>query len=180
MCACSARVGYLSARFFLPFFLVSKLHCWTEDCCIPIVKSTGVGERRKRKNSRIIPTHGLQLARLICRNLLRGRAFLVEGVVEPDADGDGIADVRYQIWPRDAEADGCVVDVVDEVVHVGGGEVHEAVDLRSCVQYLCIPSQMPKGWEGEGGKGLTCACEGEPVYFGNSGDEQPRMMPKYS
>lgn len=124
-------------------------------------------------HSRIISTHGLQFARLIRCYLLRRRALFVEDVVEGDADGDGVADVGGEVWAGDTEGDGGVVDGVDEVVHRWGGEVHESVYLFCSVSTLEYIS-------GRKGKRCTCACEDEPVYCGNSGDEQPSMMPKYS
>lgn len=66
---------------------------------------------------------------LVRRDLLRRRAPLVEDVVQCDPNGYSVADMRDEIWARDAERDGGIVDVVDEVVHGGRGEVHEAVDL---------------------------------------------------
>ncbi len=92
---------------------------------------------------------------MIGSDFLRRGAFLVEDVVEGDADGDGVADVGDKVGAGDAEGDGGVVDVVDEVVHGWRGEVHESVDL-----FVRLVWGVGLGGREGGG---TCACEEEPV-----------------
>lgn len=60
---------------------------------------------------------------------LRGGAFLVEYIIKPHADGDGVSNVRDQVWASDAEGERGVVNVVDKVVHLGSFEIHKAVDM---------------------------------------------------
>lgn len=76
-----------------------------------------------------IRTNTLQPTRLILSNLLLGRTPLIKDIIDPDPDGNGVADVGDEIGPLDAEREGGVVDGVDEVVHFGRFEIHEAVDL---------------------------------------------------
>ncbi len=87
-------------------------------------------EGKQKRYSRIIPTDTLQLTRLVRRYFLGRRAFLVENVVESDTNGDGIADMRDEIRPRNSQTDGRVVNVVDEIMHIRRREIHESMHLR--------------------------------------------------
>jgi len=84
-------------------------------------------KERQEANLRIIMTHALWLAWLIRRHLLRRRAFLVEDVIQAHTNRYGVSHVGDQIRALDAQSQGRVVDVVDEVVHFRGFEVHVAV-----------------------------------------------------
>lgn len=111
-------------------------------------------------------TNTLQRALLILCNLHFRRTALVKDVIDADADGDGVADVGDEIGPFDAEAEGGVVDAVDEVVDFGRLEILEAVDLGL------------GGWAGVFGEAGGGATEdyaevgvegGEESFFGGGG-----------
>lgn len=106
---------------------MGRKSCAKKDCQ-PGMRFKRGGKERQEENIRVVVTHALQLAGLIRRHLLRRRAFLVEDVVQAYTNGDGVSHVGNQIGALDAEGQGRVVDVVDEVVHFRGFEVHVAVD----------------------------------------------------
>ena len=87
-------------------------------------------KKRKTKNSLLIPTHTLQLTRLIRRNLLLRAAFLVKDIIQRDPDTDRIAHMGDQIRALNAQTDGRIIDVVDEIMHIRRRQIHEAMDLR--------------------------------------------------
>ena len=83
----------------------------------------------ERKDLRIISADSLDVCRLVRRDFLRRRAFLVEHIVDSHADTDRVSNMCDQVRPLDAQGERGVVDVVDEIVHLGRFEVHEAVDF---------------------------------------------------
>lgn len=122
-----------------------------------------LGQGGKLGDLRVISANTLQICRLIGRDFLRRGALFVEDVVDADADGDGIPNMRNQIRARDSQGEGRVVDVVDKVVHLGGFDVHEAVDFG-----------LGRG-AGVGGERGGGAAEDE-AEVGVEGCEEPRWV----
>ena len=86
------------------------------------ISSSQMLSEKKSGDIRLVEAHILQLWPLVRNDSPRRRAKLVEHVIYRGTDDDSVA-------CSDAGRIGRVDNVVDEVVHLFGLEIHETVDL---------------------------------------------------
>lgn len=78
---------------------------------------------------RVVAAHALEICGLVGRDLLRRTTFFVEYVINPHSNANRISHMRDQIRSLDAQCQRRIVDIMDEIVHLGGFDIHEAVDF---------------------------------------------------
>ena len=77
---------------------------------------------------RIVAANALRFHALVGYHLLRGRAALVEDIIERDANGYRVSHMGHEVRTGYAKRDSGIINVVDEVMDARRGEVHKAVD----------------------------------------------------
>ena len=83
---------------------------------------------RPHGTRRVIAANALGLHALVGYHLLRGRAALVEDIIERNANGYRVSHMSHEVRAGHTKRDSGVVDIVDEVVDAWRGKVHEAMD----------------------------------------------------